>query len=333
MGRRRGTTLPVATLTAGLVVALSGCSFPQPDKAEVGRVVSALPGVISVDASYEPPNLGGSSDQELEITVASQPDPQQFGDLVQRLPQELEKVENGSAYDVVIIKADGVDPVSSRPAPSTFTFLTEPVPVGLASPWATAVASSPPSGISLRVESQGRPTSVSLSAHAPVSSTLSWALASSLAGLEWSVGQYQNSTQPYVRFDPSTPIAARMVEDWEAIEATYAGVQGGESIARTVVVEDVPGVRRVRLSVSLPEVEGPLVASVHGERLWPIVTAVDDATPEGQAMDLELIHTEGREPGPTPSVDLVDDGKGAADWEAAYRQRFPDAVPVNATPK
>ena len=67
--------------------------------------------------------------------------------------------------------------------------------------------------------------------------------------------------------------------------------------------------------------------------VWLIVEAIHDAMPTDHRLDLELGRTEkGEQGGGAGDGDLIDGGTGSADWEAAYRQRFPDAVPVSATP-
>ncbi|WP_353952412.1 hypothetical protein V6K52_02930 [Knoellia sp. S7-12] len=335
--RRRALSPVATTLTAALVVALlGGCSFPEPDEAEVVRVISELPGVTAVDASYDPPSLGHSSDGSLGVTVATSPDPNQMEDLVQRLQSQLAKVPDADGYRSFTLSAPGVDPRTSAPAPSTFTFLRGPVPPGLAKDWATALASSPPSAIGVRAPSKDQPAAASLSAPVSVSSSLAWVLASSLRTLPWTVGQLSAEDRPYVRFAPGSPVSAQMVQDWKGIEAKFGEVPGrydAEPMVRFVIVENVEQVRRVRIIFQRPDVDGSLLEATHGQRVWPLVDAIHAATPGGAVLDLDLIRSEGEEPGPTPKTDLIDGGKGAADWEAAYRQRFPDAVTPTATPK
>jgi len=334
--RRRALSPVATTLTAALIVALlGGCSFPEPDEAEVVRVISALPGVTAVDASYDPPSLGHSSDGSLGVTVATLPEPDQMEDLVQRLQSELAKVPDADGYRSFTLTAPGVDPDTSTPEPSTFTFLEGPVPSGLAKDWATALASSPPSAIGVRAPSQDRPGAASLAAPVPVSSSLRWVLASPLRTLPWTVVQL-GADDLYVRFIPGSPVSAQMVQDWKGIEAKFGEVPGryeAEPMVRFVIVENVEQVRRVRIIFQRPDVDGPLLEATHGQQVWPLVDAIHAASPGGAVLDLDLIRSEGEEPGPTPTTDLIDSGRGAADWEAAYRQRFPDAVAPTATPK
>jgi hypothetical protein len=160
-----------------------------------------------------------------------------------------------------------------------------------------------------------------------VSASLAWALTTDLVDLDWSVVDYQTAGSPYVRFAPGRPLDAAMVREWAAIEATLRGATGEAPPARVVVVEDVEGVRRVRVSVSFPEAPGPVPEATHGAFVWPLVDAIEAAMPAGHRLDLELGRTERRaQSGGDGDGDLVDGGMGPSDWEGAYRQRYPDAV-------
>lgn len=319
-GRRRGLAALGCTLVA---LAMAGCSQPEPDEQQVARAVGELPGVVAVDASFTGTSLGNSGDQEIEVQVANAPDPGQVESLVRSLPRTLKDIENADGYDEFVITT-GTSSLGFGPA------LT---PSGLATRWAKAVASSPPGGLQVQVRPAPRPTTASLSSHEPVSAALTWALGSDLTDLDWSLVEYQTSQSPYVRFSIDRPLAASMVTEFSAIEATYTASDGGASIARAVVVEDVDGVRKVRVSVTYPDVSGPLAEADHGAEVWPIVEAINASLPAGHRLDLELNRTErGEQVGGPADGDLVDGGAGPTDWEAAYRQRFPDAVPVSATP-
>ena len=217
-------------------------------------------------------------------------------------------------------REDGADPVTS-----TFAYGRDPVEEGLAARWATAVSASPPGGIALRSWADQRPVSVSLSSHDPVSRSLTWALGSGLADRAWSLVEYQTTESPYARFVPDGPLTSTMVTDWTAIEATYAGEEGGDVVSRVVVVEDHDGVRNLRVSVAVPGVAGALTPVEHGALVWPTVDAAHRARPSGHGFDLEL-YRDG-----DPQADLVHSGRGGADWEAAYRERFPAAVSAPPT--
>ena len=171
-----------------------------------------------------------------------------------------------------------------------------------------------------------------MSSRDSVSTSLGWVLNSGLAELDWTVVEYQTAESPYVRFGSDQPLAAPIVGQWKAIEATFATDERATSM-RSVVVEDSEGVRRVAINLSYPAVGGPLTEAAHGAEIWPVVEAIHDAMPAGHRLDLKLNRKEKAAQGGAGDGDVVDDGRGSADWEAAYRQRFPDAVPVSATPK
>lgn len=335
----RGTRRRLAHgLTSGLalltVAATAGCSQPEPDERLIAEVVAEQPGVASVNASFTGASMGNSGDQSLEVRMASRPDPRQVEDLVRALPGLTEKVEHGEGYDeFTIVTGPSKASDGSAQAPSSFGFGRDPVPAALPGRWATAVAASPPGAFAVRAHEPTRPSTASLSTHQPLPTSLEWALGSGLTDLDWTLVQYQTDISPYVRFSPDLPLNASMLEDWETLEQTYAARDGAASIARAVVVEDVEGVRRVRVAVTFPDVAGPLAESTHGDLVWPIVTAIDATTPARHLLDLELGRQErGAQNRGEGDGDLVDGGTGSADWEAAYRQRFPGAVAPTATP-
>lgn len=339
MSRLGGTRRGLARgLAGGLVVlaamATAGCAQAEPDERLIAQLVGEQPGVLSVDASFTGTSLGNGGDQSLEVRMASRPDPRHVEDLVRALPGLTKEVEHGEGYDEFVIETEpGEANDGDRTGPSTFGFGREPVEASLTTRWATAVAASPPGGLAVRAHSGTRPTTASVSSRRPLPESLTWALGSGLTDLDWTLIQYQTDSSPYVRFAPDQPLVASMVDDWNAIEATYAGRDGSASIARVVVVEDVKGIRKVRVAVSFPTVIGPITETTHGEKIWPIVSAIDDVMPEGHRLDLELNRAERREQsGGKGDGDLVDRGTGSADWEAAYRQRFPDALTPTATP-
>lgn len=327
----RGLGVVVCTV---LMMATAGCAQSEPDEQQVAAAVGKLPGVEGVDASFTGMSLGGAGDQELEVQVANPPDGQQVEDIVRRIPKVLEDIDHADGYDefVITTRALGAG-VKAGTDPSSLAFGPELTPTGLATRWAKAVGTSPPGGLQVRVRPSPARVTASVSSHDPVSTSLGWALNSGLTDLDWTVVDYQTTEAPYTRFGLDRPLAAAMVEQWKAIEATYAATDGSASIARAVVVEDTKGVRRVRVGVSFPKVVGPLPEAVHGAAIWPIVEAINHAMPAGHRLDLELGRSErGEQNDGSGDGDLVDGGTGSADWEAAYRQRFPDAVPVSATP-
>ncbi|MFC7490102.1 MULTISPECIES: hypothetical protein [unclassified Knoellia] len=332
-GRRLRRGLGVVGCTL-LTMAAAGCAQPEPDEQEVAQAVRGLPGVKGVDASFIGTSLGGAGDQEISVQVASPPDPREVEELVRSLPQTLRRIEHADGYDeLVLTTRDLGERAEVSTDPSSLGFGSEPPLPGLATRWAKAVATSPPGGLQVRSRPAPRRVTASVSSHEPVSTALGWALRSGLPELDWTVVEYQTPQAPYVRFSAGRPLVAPMVDEWRAIEATYAGQDGSASIARVVVVEDVEGVRRVRVVVSLPEMGGPLAEAAHGAWVWPIVEAAHDSMPAGHRLDLELGRSErGAQNGGAGDADLVDGGTGSADWEAAYRQRFPDAVPVSVTP-
>lgn len=329
--RRKG----VAVLGCAVVLmATAGCSQPEPDEQQVAQVIGTLPGVVSVDASFIGTSLGGAGDQELEVQVANPPDPGTVEKLVRSLPRALEDIENADGYDEFVITTHALaDGAAASANPSSLSFGPELTSSGLATRWARAIASSPPGGLNVRAWRSPRPVTASLSSHDPVSTALGWAVSSELSDLNWTVVEYQTPQSPYVRFSIDRPLTASMVAEWKAIEATYAAPDETASIARAVVVEDVKNVRKVRVAVAYPEVSRPLTVAAHGAEIWPIVDAINASLPTGHRLDLELARTEKGEQGGAGDGELVDGGNGSADWEAAYRQRFPDAVPVSATSK
>ncbi|MFC7487191.1 hypothetical protein ACOCJ7_00360 [Knoellia sp. CPCC 206453] len=321
----------LAVVAAGLVLTTAtACAQPEPDEQQVAAAVGKLPGVVAVDASFTGTSLGGAGDQELRIQVASPPDAQ-LEDLIRRLPKVLQGIENADGYDEFVITVRPGKGAEAAPVGASLAFGRELTPPGLATRWVKAVATSPTGGLRVQVWPSPRAPRASISTHQPVSESLAWALTTQLTDLDWDVAEYQTTGTPYVRFAPARPLTAAMVQDWKTIEPTYAGDTGAASIARAVVVEDVDGSRQVRVSVTFPAVAGPVAEATHGDLVWPIVTAIHAAMPPGLRLDLELNRTERGEQG--GDGDLVDGGTGSADWEAAYRQRFPDAVPVSATPK
>ena len=294
MSRTAGTGTILRTglvaLVAGLLLATAtACAQPEPDERQVAVAVGNLPGVMAVDASFTGTSLGGAGDQELKVQVASPPDAQQLEDLIRRLPKVLQDIENADGYDEFVITTRALGSQAKRDAePSSLGFGPELTPAGLATRWATAVAASPPGGLKVQAWPSPRPSTASLSSHDSVSTSLGWALTSGLTDLAWTVVDYQTAATPYVRFRPEQPLAATMVGQWKAIEATYAAADGAPSIARAVVVEDVKGVRRVRVQVSLPQVSGPLSESDHGAAIWPIVEVINNSMPADHRLDLEL---------------------------------------------
>ncbi len=88
-----------------------------------------------------------------------------------------------------------------------------------------------------------------------------------------------------------------------------------------------------RSTCRYPAVGGPLTEAAHGRRDLALVDGDPRRMPAGHRLDLELDRKEKAAQGGAGDGDVVDGGRGSADWEAAYRQRFPDAVPVSATPK
>ncbi|WP_148232375.1 hypothetical protein [Janibacter sp. HTCC2649] len=318
---------------AALLMATSGCSQPEPDEQRVAAAVGKLSGVVAVDASFTGTSLGGAGDQSLEVEVASPPDAQQVEDLVRLLPTSLRGIKNADGYDEFVITVRPAEGAEAATVGASLAFGPELTPPGLATRWANAVATSSTGGLRVQVWPAPRTPRASISTHEPVGESLTWALTTELTDLDWDIAEYQTPGTPYVRFAPGRPLTASMVADWKAIETTYAGDTGAASIARVVVVEDVADVRKVRVQVSFPAVSGPLTETAHGAAIWPIVEAINDAMPAGHRLDLELGRSErGEQNGGSGDGDLVDGGSGSADWEAAYRQRFPDAVPVSTTP-
>lgn len=329
----RGRAARACCGLAALVAMVSGCSQPEPDEQRVAAVVGALPGVVEVDASFTSRSLGNGGDQSIGVTVATPPDPDLVEALVRSVPGALREVENADGYDVFVIttQRSGQGAAATRSV-SRLTYGPEPVPRGLAGRWARAAGSTPVDGVSVRVRSAPRTASASLSARDPVSASLRWALGTELVDLDWSLVDYQSTTTPYVRFAPGRPLDVAMVEDWTAIEAALAGGAGQAPPVRVVVVEDVEGVRRVRVAMTFPGATGPVSEATHGQIVWPLVDAIHASMPVGHRFDLELGRTERRaQSGGEGDGDLVDSGTGSADWEAAYRQRYPDAV-VSAPP-
>lgn len=321
-GRGRSRALLALACTV-IALTATACSQPEPDERQVTEAVAALPGVAAVDASFTGTSLGGSGDQEIEVELTTPADPQQVEDLVRTLPGTLMGIDNADGYDEFVLTA----------GTATFAFGPTPVPTGLASRWSKASASSPPGPLSVQVRPAPRATTAALSSRGPVSAALTWALDSGLTDLEWSLVQYQTTQSPYVRFSLDRPLASSMVADYTTIEATYAARNSDASIARAVVVEDVNKVRKVRVSVTYPEVSGPVPEADRGPEVWPIVEAINASLPPNHRLDLELNRIErGTQVGGPPDGDLVDDGQGPADWEAAYRQRFPDPVPLSGPP-
>lgn len=312
-------------------LALTACAQAEPDEQQVARVVGALPGVTSVDASFTGRSLGGGGDQSIEVEVATPPEAQQVEDLVQGLPKAVREVEHGDGYDQFIIVTkppSGIDGATGQMV--RLEFGTEPVASGLATRWAGAVHANPPGTLQVRSHPAPTPPTVSLSSRHSVSEQLTWALGTDLAGLDWTLATYTTPGTPYVRFAPGRPLDRSMVTQWQAIEASYAAGTGARSHADSATVEDVDGVRRLSLSVTFADVAGPLGEAEQGKAVWPIVEAIDAATPAGFRLDLRLFR---REDGSrVRDADLVTNGTGAPDWEAAYRQRFPDAVAPSAPP-
>ncbi|MEO7267805.1 MAG: hypothetical protein ABIW49_01170 [Knoellia sp.] len=328
-GTGRHLRIGLAAAAAGLILTTAtACAQPEPDEQQVATAVGKLPGVVAVDASFTGTSLGGAGDQELKVEVASPPDAQQVEDLIVSLPKVLQDIENADGYDEFVITVRPGRGAEAAPVGASLAFGSELTPPGLATRWAKAVAASPPGGLQVQVWPAPRTPRASISAHQPVSESLAWALTTELTDLDWGIAEYQTTGTPYVRFAPGRPLTAAMVQDWKTIEPTYAGDTGAASIARAVVVEDVDGSRRVRVSVTFPAVTGPIAEATHGDLVWPIVTAIDAAMPPGLRLDLELNRAERGEQG--GDGDLVDGGTGSADWEAAHRQRFPDAVPVSS---
>lgn len=318
---------------AALVALVSGCSQPEPDEQRVAAVVGALPGVVEVDASFTSRSLGNGGDQSIGVTVATPPDPELVEALVRNAPRALREVENAEGYDtfVVTTQRSGQGAAATRSV-SSLTWGSAPVPPGLAARWAEAAASTPLDGVRVRVWPQPRTASASVSTNEPLSQSLAWALGTDLVDLDWSLVDHQTTTTPYVRFAPGRPLDVAMVEDWTAIEAALAGGAGQAPPARVVVVEDVEGVRRVRVAMTFPGATGPVSEASHGQIVWPLVDAIHASMPVGHRFDLELGRTERRaQSGDEGDGDLVDSGTGSPDWEAAYRQRYPDAV-VSAPP-
>lgn len=330
-GRRRGLTVLGCML---LALATAGCAQHEPDEQQVAEAVGKLPGVVAADASFTGASLGGAGDQDLHVQVASPPDAQQVEDLIRQLPKALQDIENGNGYDefFIVTRTLGGE-ANASVGSSSLAFGPELTPPGLATRWAEAVATSPPGGLLVQVRRPPGTVTASVSSHDAVSTSLDWALSSGLTELDWTVVEYQTAVSPYVRFGSDQPLAAPMVAQWKAIEATYAVADASASIARAVVVEDVKNVRKVRVAVAYPGVNGPLTVAAHGAAIWPIVDAINASLPMGHRLDLELNRAERGEQGGAGDGDLVDGGTGSADWEAAYRQRFPDAVPVSATPR
>ncbi len=330
----RGDRATSAALAVVVTLALSACAQREPDEQQVAEVVGKLPGVTSVNASFTGRSLGGGGDQKIVVEVASPPDAQQVEDLVRSLPMAVREVEHGDGYDEFTIATKktgrGSDAVRSS---SSLTYGPGLTPPGLATRWADAAGSTPSEGIHVTVPPSPRHTTASISAHEPVSALLTWALSTDLADLDWSIATYQTSSAPYVRFVPRRPLTVSMVKEWKAIEATIERDIGASSIARVVVVEDVEGVRKATVAVAFPAETSPLAEDTQGTLVWPIVQAISDSMPPRHRLHLQLTRNEqgARDQG-SGDADLVKGGKGATEWEAAYRQRFPDAVPVSAPP-
>lgn len=319
-----------AVLATLLIVSITACSQPEPDEREVARAISALPGVIGVDASFTGADLGNSGDQSIDVEVANPPDPVEVEALVKSVPRALRSIEHADGYDEFVIGVQHPRVGDDQPATSVLSFGPAGTSAELATRWAAAIATSPPGAVRVRAAT-GQATA-SLSSHAPLSDTIRWALATELVGLDWTFVKYQTSVTPYVRFAPSRALTTSMASDWVAIEKSIAGTSDEASPVRMLVVEDSDRVRRVRLGVSFPDVPGPLDEGTHADAVCPIVSVVADAMPADHVLDLELHRTEdGGAQGPE-DADLVDDGRGAPEWEAAYRERFPEAKPVSAPP-
>lgn len=324
-GVGRGMRRAVAgAALVGAVTTLVACSTPTPDEGAVAAAVGRLRGVQAVDASFTAGSLGSSGDQDLEVTVAPGTPPGEVEDLVDGIRRVVDEVPHGEEFEEFVLVDESDREDAARPVVSSFTWGRGEVEAGLAESWATAVATQPPGGLVLRSWPDGRPVSVSMSSHEPVSTSLAWALDSGLAERAWGLAEYQTPTSPYARFGPDGPLTAAMVRDWRTIEATYADPEGGEAVSRVVVVEDHDGVREVRVSVAVPGVAGPLTPAEHGDLVWPTVDATDATRPAGSGFDLELHRDD------DPQDDLVRSGRGDAAWEAAYRERF--AAAVNAPP-
>lgn len=318
---------------AVLMMTMAGCAQPEPDEQQVAGAVGKLAGVEGVDASFIGTSMGGAGDQEIKVQVAGPPDPQQVEDLIRKLPKVLQDIEDADGYDEFVITTQTLGENAKVIADSSsLEYGPELTPAGLATRWAKAVATSPPGGLHVQVRPAPRRAEASLSSHDSVSTALVWALSSGLTDLDWTVVEYQTAESPYVRYGSDRPLAAPVVAQWKAIESTFATDERATNI-RGVVVEDFGGVRRVGVNVSYPAVSGPLTEAAHGAEIWPVVEAINDSMPADDRLDLTLGRKEEAEQGGAGDGDLVDEGAGSADWEAAYRRRFPDAVTPTATPK
>lgn len=329
---RAVTTAVTVLLGAILTMSTTACSRPEPDVQEVADAVGRLPGVTSVNASFANWDLLSGGDQKIEVEVSARPDPTQVEDLVRSLPRAVREVEHGDRYSEFVIATEPADEGSATTS-SSLTYGRELAPPGLATRWVAALATTPGGELRVRAWASPRQSTASFSSHSPVSTSLEWALGTDLADLGWSLVDTRTTGTPHTRFTPDRPLAADMVESWKAIEATWAHGIGAASIARSVVVEDLNGIRRARVTLAFPTETGPLAEATHGPLVWPIVTAIHEAMPTGHRLDLDLRRQERSiEGGGAGNEDLVGGGTGSPDWEAAYRQRFPEAVTPSPTP-